>query len=119
MAEMSVKKERSFDVAFKLKVVEYAEVNTNRGAASHFSVDEKQVRQWRLKKDDSNLMPKKKKRMDDGGRKTRLPDVEVMVMGWIDEMRSGNLRVTCSGIQRKAIELARCEDDTEFTASRR
>ena len=118
MAEMSVKKKRSFDVAFKLKVVEYAEVNTNRGAASHFSVDEKQVRQWRLKKDDLNLMPKKKKRMDGGGRKARLPDVEVMVMAWIDEMRSGNLRVTCSAIQRKAIELARCEGDTEFTASR-
>ena len=97
----------------------HAEVNTNRGAASHFSVDEKQVRQWRLKKDDLNWMPKKKKkRMEGGGRKARLPDVEVMVMAWIDEMRSGNLRVTCSGIQRKAIELARCEGDTEFTASR-
>lgn len=48
----------------QLKVVEYAELNTNRGATSHFSVSEKQVRQWRLKKDDLNLMPKKKKRVE-------------------------------------------------------
>ena len=40
------------------------------------------------------------------------------MIAWIDELRSGNLRVTCSGIQRKAIELARCEGDTEFTTSR-
>ena len=94
-------------------------MNTNRGAAREFSVNEKQVRQWRLKKDDLNLMPKKKKKtLDGGGRKARLPDVEVMVMAWIDELRSGNLRVTCSGIQRKATELARSEGDTEFTASR-
>ena len=92
-------------------------MNTNRGAASHFSVNEKQVRQWRLKKDDLNLKPKKK-RLDGGGRKARLLDVEDMVMAWIDELRSGNLRVTCSGIQRKATELARSEGDTEFTASR-
>lgn len=39
-------------------------------------------------------------------------------MAWIDEMRSGNLSFTCSVIQRKAIELARCEGDTEFTAIR-
>ena len=117
MAEMSVKK-KCFDVALKLKVVEYAEVNTNRGAASHFSVNEKQVRQLRLKKDDLNLMPKKKKRLDGGGRKACLLDVKDMVMAWIDELRSGNLRVTCSGIQSKATELAKSEGDTEFSASR-
>ena len=80
-------------------------MNTNRRAASHFSVNEKQVRQWRLKKDDLNLMPKNK-RLDSGGRKARLPDVDVIVIAWI-----GNLRVTCSGIQRKATKLARSEGD--------
>ena len=118
MAETSVKKKRNFEAAFKLKVVKYAERKTNRGAASHFSVNEKQVRQWRLKKEELNLMPKKKKRLDGGGRKARLPDVEETLMAWIDEMRSGNLRITCSALQRKAVELARCEGDTEFTASR-
>ena len=54
-----------------------------RGAASHFSVNEKQVRQWRLKKEELNLMPKKKKRLDGGGRKARLPDVEETLMAWM------------------------------------
>ena len=57
MADISVKKKRSFDAAFKLKVVEYAEMNTNRGAATKYSVDEKQVRQWRMKKDELKELP--------------------------------------------------------------
>jgi transposase-like protein len=117
MADVPVKK-RSFDAAFKLKVVEYAAMNTNRGAATKFSVNEKQVRQWRMKKEDLKELPKKKKRMDSGGRKPRLPDVERVLLAWIDELRAGNLRITCSGIQRKATELARSEGDTKFIASR-
>ena len=39
-------KNRSYDAAFKLKVVDYAEHNTNRGAARKCGVDEKQVRDW-------------------------------------------------------------------------
>ena len=34
-------KKRSFDSAFKLKVVEFAEKNSNRGAGRQFGVDEK------------------------------------------------------------------------------
>ena len=45
MANVGVNKKRSFDAAFKLRVVEYAEMNTNRGAATKYSVNEKQVRQ--------------------------------------------------------------------------
>ena len=37
----TTKKKRSFDAAFKLRVVEYAEQNTNRGAGRKFGVDEK------------------------------------------------------------------------------
>ena len=117
MADVRVNKKRSFDAAFKLKVVEYAEMNTNRGAATKYSVNEKQVRQWRKKKEDLKDLPKKK-RIDGGGRKARLPDVETVLMAWIDELRAGHLRITCSGIQRKATELARSEGDTEFVASR-
>ena len=38
-----VGKKRSFDTAFKLKVVACAESTTNRGAAAKFFVDEKSV----------------------------------------------------------------------------
>ena len=41
----TTKKKRSFDVAFKLRVVEYAEQDTNRGAGRKFGVDVKRVRE--------------------------------------------------------------------------
>ena len=37
----TTKKKRNFDAAFKLRVVEYAEQDTNRGAGRKFGVDEK------------------------------------------------------------------------------
>ena len=70
-----------------------------------------------MKKADLKELPKKK-RMDGGGRKPRLPDIETMLLAWIDELRAGHLRITCNGIQRKATELARSDGDTEFIASR-
>ena len=36
----TTKKKRSFDAAFKLRVVEYAEQDTSRGAGRKFVVDE-------------------------------------------------------------------------------
>ena len=51
-------------------------------------------------------------------KKAHLQDVDVVETAWIDELRSENLRVTHNGIQGKATELVKSEDDTEFTASR-
>ena len=82
---------KTFDATFKLRVVQYAEMNTNRGAATKYCVNEKQVRQWRMKKEDLKELPKKKKKMDGGGRKPRLPDVETVLLAWIDELRAGYL----------------------------
>ena len=52
---------RSFDAAFMLMVVEYAEMNTNKSAATKYSVNEKQVRQWRMKKEDLKDLPIRRK----------------------------------------------------------
>ena len=43
---MAEAKKRSFDAAFKLKVLGYAELHSNRAAARHFGIDEKRVREW-------------------------------------------------------------------------
>ena len=43
---MAEAEKRSFDEAFKLKVLGYAELHSNRAAARHFGVDEKRVREW-------------------------------------------------------------------------
>ena len=103
---VSVGKKRSFDVAFKLKVVACAESTTNRGAAAKFFVDEKSVRQWRKQKNDLLALPDKKKRVHGGGRKANDPDMEDVLAAWISDLRAENLRVTRTQIQGKALELS-------------
>ena len=50
MAESSqVCKKRRFDAAFKLKVIEFAEQNTNRGAARKYGIDESEFVSGRSK----------------------------------------------------------------------
>ena len=44
----TTKKKRSFDAAFKFRVVEYAEQDTNRGAGRKFGVDEKNCSRSRI-----------------------------------------------------------------------
>lgn len=60
-------RKRSYDAAFKLKVVAYAETNTNRGAGRKFGVDEKRVREWKKQKDELEGLGAKKRRLEGGG----------------------------------------------------
>ena len=55
-----VGKKRSFDAAFKLKVIACAESTTNRAAAAKFFVDEKSMREWRKQKESLLTLPEKK-----------------------------------------------------------
>ena len=45
---MATTKKRNFDAAFKLRVVEYTEQDTNRGAGRMFGVDEKNCSRSRI-----------------------------------------------------------------------
>jgi hypothetical protein len=60
--ELKRGKNRSFDIAFKLNVVECAEKSTNRGAAANYKVDEKSIRMWRKNKASLLVLPTKKER---------------------------------------------------------
>ena len=44
----TTKKKRSFDAAFKLRCMEYAEQDTNRGAGRKFGVDENNCSRSRI-----------------------------------------------------------------------
>ena len=115
MAESSqVCKKRSHDATFKLKVIEFAEQNTNRGAANRYGIDEKRVREWKKQKGQPGSLNSKKRRLDEGGRKAALPDMEELVT-WIESLRAQNLRVTRNNVQSKALELAQARED--FRAS--
>ena len=43
---------RSFDLEFKLKVLEYAREHTGEAAARKFNVDGKRIREWKKQKDE-------------------------------------------------------------------
>ena len=95
---MSANRKRSYD-AFKLVAVEDAE-KTNRAAARKFRVDERRIREWRQKSDLVKI-PSKKKRLEGGGRKAALPEMEEVV-AWIEGCRAKNFRVTRASVRRKA-----------------
>ena len=64
------------------------------------------------------MLPQKKKRMEGGGRKATLPDVEDELLVWIDEMRAKNQQVMRSSIQQKALNIFRKRGEaSNFTAS--
>ena len=119
MAEATARRKRSFDASFKLKVIDYAVSQSNRVAARHFGIDEKRVREWKKQRNDLQMLPNKKRRMEGGGRKATLPDVEDELLVWIDKMRAENQQVTRSSIQQKALSIIRAHGEaSDFTASR-
>ena len=69
MAEDTTCKNRSYDAAFKLQVIDYADHNTNRGAARKYGVDERKVRKWKKQKDQLKSANGKRKKLEEGGRK--------------------------------------------------
>ena len=98
-------------------MVEYAEQNTNRATARKYGVDEKRVREWKKQKAQLGSLNSKKRRLDGGGRKAALPDMEEELAGWIELMRAQNLRVTRSNVHSKALEFAEARGNEEFHAS--
>ncbi|XP_011405985.1 PREDICTED: tigger transposable element-derived protein 6-like [Amphimedon queenslandica] len=116
VSQPAIKKKYNFDASLKLKVVEVALKNSNRGAARKFDVDEQQVREWKEQRNSLTECSSKKKRLDGGGQKVAQLEMEELV-SWIDCLREQNLRVTRSSIQAKALELSP-QSEEEFRASR-
>ena len=100
-----VTKKRSYDAAFKLKVVQYAEDNNNRAATRKHQVDERSVCDWRKQKEQLETLPSKKQGLPGAGRKPKLPDVEEQLAAWIEHQQAEHLRVTRTMIQQKAFQL--------------
>ena len=53
-------------------------------------------------------IPSKKKRLEGGGRKASLPEMEEVV-AWIEGCRAKNFRVTRVSARRKAADLAQAQ----------
>ena len=100
-------RKRSYEITFKLHVVDYAVSKSTRAAARKFDVDERRIREWRsLKAELEEHSSKKQKRFLGGGRKQIMSDeFEAELLEWIDTMTQQHLRVTSAAIQRKAIAM--------------
>ena len=113
------KRKASYDISFKLKAVKYAEEHSNEGAARHFNVDGKRIREWCKQKAIFQEVKKKgnssRKRLKGGGRKADDAEMEKDLFEWIVGMRQQNLHVSLRMIQLKARELSSSEC---FKASR-
>ena len=67
-------KSRSFNLEFKLDVINYAKSHSNGAAAKRFNVDEHRIRAWKQKHKEAAITQAKKggvskKRFPGGGRK--------------------------------------------------
>ena len=63
------KQKRSFDSAFKLKVIDYTSTHSISDTAHHFRIDRKRVWDWKKQREELQALPLKKKRLEGGGRK--------------------------------------------------
>ena len=102
------KKNRKFDVKFKLAVVKYAEQNSGLAAARQFNVDPKRVREWKQKKGEllsQSAIDGKRARLSGGGRKKVSEELDANLCQWIHHVRGQNHRVSRKMIRIKAKEM--------------
>ena len=102
---MSKRKRMSYDVAFKLKVISFAEEKSNCAAEREFGVSEKMVRDWRMKKEKLSKTPKTVKKMRLG--LSPYDDMEKELHSWIVEQRKNGYIVTMPTIRLRARQLAK------------
>ncbi|XP_058026230.1 neurotrophin receptor-interacting factor homolog isoform X2 [Ahaetulla prasina] len=103
----SKQKRRSYEAAFKLKVVSRAEESNNSIASREFCVDEKQVREWRKMKADLEKLPKAKKARR--GLTTSYGALETELHKWVMECSQNGYYVTRMGIRLHALQMAKEE----------
>lgn len=99
-------KERvSYTTAEKLKIINYAETNGNEAAGREFKVNEANTRQWRLKKDQVQQLPKKK--MAERGRETIHPQMEEQLNAWIQDVQQQGVGISMAEVKIKAKIIAK------------
>lgn len=105
---------RSYNAAFKRKVILHAESSSNLSAEREFGVSEKCVRCWRQQRDKLFACAGSRKSFR-GPKEGKYPAIEEAVEKWVSEQRDKGLSVSYEDIQVKArsvasgLEIARSE----------
>ena len=63
---MASSQRKSYEAAFKLKVIEFSKENTIHATARKFDITTKMVRDWKKKEDVFKKIPRKKRAMRSG-----------------------------------------------------
>jgi len=118
-AAMERKKEthKCYSVAFKLKVVEFAEAQGKHKASKMFHVDRNRVREWCKNKDSLIAWKKTRKRAPGAGRPVRFADIEQNLIRWFFERREQGVRVTGKALKNEALRLHKENGSQSFKAS--
>ena len=117
---------RSFDTAFKLKVVKAAEDHSKHYAAKLFNVNRRRVQEWCVQKEKLQSLTQsgrpidaKRRRLQGGGRKCINEDIDNAVLHWLQERREAGVRVLakrssnmhCNNTTKTAVSHSRLHVD--------
>ena len=105
---------KAYTMSFKQTAVKFARENSINSAALKFNVDRKRVREWISNIDEISAKKSTRKRLDGGGRKPVIVEIEEKLLEWIHEKRSKMLHVSRKMIQIKA--KAMFDDKTDDPA---
>lgn len=89
----NAQKKRTFDVAFKLQVLDYASQDSNRAAVRIHCVNEKRVEECKKQREALEKHSAKKKRLDGAGQKAAIPDIEDVLILYIEQKTYMSLAV--------------------------
>lgn len=101
---MAPRRHMSYTAAFKMKVIERAEIIGNRAAGREFIVDERCIRRWRSEKSELSKMPKSKRARRSGT--VKFPELENDLEKWILEQREKGLSISTVKIRLQAKIIA-------------
>lgn len=96
---------KSYTAEYKLKIVAFAEENSNRKAEREFGISEKIIRDWRKAKDSLQLTKKQKKA--NRGHKPRWPKLEQEVCEWVLSQRTNGRALSTVQLRLKAKAMAK------------
>ena len=120
---------QKYSLEVKKEVITYAEVHGNRPASRRFQVDERRIREWRVKKSEIEGLVvtkkgKQRSKLSGGGRKPLSTKLEEVLLEWIDNRRARGLQVSSKLIMEKAeityrdMKESNNMDAEDFKASR-
>jgi hypothetical protein len=108
---------KTYTNAFKLKVIDVAEVKGKHHAAKLFGVDRKRVREWCQLKNTLINAPKSQKRAPGAGRPIKYKDIENSLLQWFQDRRAAGVRVTGKSLKYEAMRLHKLNGNQSFKAS--